>query len=240
MQLSNVAISSSKTSHPSPLPTPSPHERSSSHSVESQTPRMPPAMSQYHSSPGNISSSFKSMRIENVDPNLIPRHQTPTPSGLSLLLANRRPEPLSLSSREAGLPGSLESLQSLTPQPPISLNTSPPLARAAPQPPGPQGPSPQPSEETPLLAQSMAHYTSYPSAEAGLPHLSSKSKFRMRLVSASRTACANSGDFFVVCARSLPSVLLGLLLNMLDGISCELFREYYMIPSLTDGTGQMV
>lgn len=240
MQLSNVAISSSKTSHPSPLPTPSPHERPSSHSTESQTPRMPPAMSQHHSSPGNVSSSFKSMRLENVDQNLIPRYQTPTPSGISLLLANRRPEPLSPSSREAGPPDSLESLRFQTPQPPINLNISPPLARAAPQPPGPQGPSPQPLEETPLLAQSMDHHTSYSSAEAGLPHLSSKSKFRMSLVSASRTAWANSGDFFVVCASSLPSVLLGLLLNMLDGISCELFREYHMIPSLTYGIGQMV
>lgn len=225
MQLSNVAISSSKKSNPSPLPTPPPHERSSSHSTESQTPRMPPAMSQYRSSPGNISSSFKSTQLEIVDPNIIPRYQTPTPSGLSLLLANRRPELLSPSSREAGPPGSLESPLSLTPQPPISLDTSLSPPRAAPQPPGPQGPSSQPSEETPLLVQNMGHHTSYSSAEAGLPHPSSKFKLRTRLVSASRSACARSGDLFVVCACSLPAVLLGALLNILDGVSCELFRE---------------
>lgn len=222
MQLSNVAISS-KTSHPSPLPTPSPYEQSPSYSTEAQAPRMSPTMSQYQLPPGNMSSSFKSMRLETASPNLIPRHQTPTPSGLSLLLAKRRAELLSSSSRETGLPGSLESL-SLTPQlrnEPIGSSTSPPV-RTVSQTSGPEGSSPQISEEAPLLAHNAAHHISYSSVEAGLSHLPSKSTFRIRLVSASQTVCARSGDLLATCIRSLPAVLLGMLLNILDGVSCEI------------------
>jgi len=226
MQLSNVAISS-KTSHPSPLTTPSPYEHSPSYSVESQTPRMPPTMSQYQPSPGNISSSFRSTRLETVNPNLIPRHQIPTPSGLSLLLANRRAELLSPSSREAGLSGSLESPLSPTTQPrnePIGFSTSPPQVRTVSQTPGP-GPTPQLSEEAPLLAHNVVHHISYSSVEAGLSRPPSKSTFRIRLVSASQAMRARSGDLLVTCVRSLPAVLLGMLLNILDGVSCEVFES---------------
>lgn len=227
MQLSNVAISSSKTSHPSPLPTPS------GCGAESQTPRMPPTMSQYQPTPGNISSSFKSMRLETVNPNLIPRYQTSTPSGLSLLLANRPVGPLNPSPREVGLPGSLESPLSLTPQTrneSIDLSSPPPV-RVISQTPGFQGPSRQLSEEAPLLAQHMVHHVSYSSAEAGLPRPLSKSKFRMRLVSASQTVCVRSGDLFATCVRSLPAVLLGALLNVLDGVSCKVIQESHDLVS---------
>lgn len=240
MQLSNVAISSSKTSHPSPLPTPSPHEQSLSRGSESQTPRMPPAMSQYQPAPGNISSSFNSMRLDTVSPNLIPQYQTTMPSGLSLLLANRRAELLSPSSGEAGLPVLLDSPLPITRQSrnePVDLGTSPPI-RPATKPPGPEGPPSQLSEEVPLLAHNPS--ASYSSAEAGLPHPSSKSRFRLRLASVSETACARSGDLLVTCVHSLPAVLLGLLLNILDGISCKPFREYLVIPLLMTGAGQMV
>jgi SulP family sulfate permease len=60
---------------------------------------------------------------------------------------------------------------------------------------------------------------SYSNMEAGLSHPPSKSKFRIKLASASETACARSGDLFVTCVRSLPAVLLGVLLNILDGVS---------------------
>lgn len=224
MQLSNVAISS-KTSHPPPLQTPSPFEQSPSHSAESQTPRMFPAMSQHQHSPGNVSSSFKSMRLEITNQNLT-RHQTPTPSGLSLLLANRRAELLGPSSREVGLSGSLESSLSFIPQPrnePISFSISPPPVRTISQ--TPEDPSPQLSEEAPLLAHNMVHHVSYSSMEAGLSHPPSKSTFKMRLVSASQAVYAHSEDLLVTCVRSLPAVLLGMLLNILDGVSCEVFES---------------
>lgn len=222
MQLSNVAVSSSKTSHPSPFPTPSPYEQSPSYSAESQTPKMPLTMAQHQSS-GNISSSFKSMRLEALNPNLIPRHQTATPSGLSLLLASRRMEPLSLGSREASLSGSLESSQPRGE--PIDLSASPPPVRTLSQTPGPGSPSPQLSEETPLLTHNLVPHITYSSAEAGLPEPPSKSKFRTKLVSVSRTACTCSGDLLVTCVHSLPAVLLGVLLNILDGVSCKFFES---------------
>jgi hypothetical protein len=106
MQLSSVAISS-KTRNSSPLPTPSSHHQSLDHSAGSQTPRMAPAMSQYQSSSGNVSPSFRSVVLEAVNPNLTPQYQTTTPSGLSLLLANRRAESLSPGHEEEDLPGSL-------------------------------------------------------------------------------------------------------------------------------------
>ena len=227
MQLSNVAISSSKTSHPSTLSLPSPYEQSSGSGAESKTLRMPPKMSQYQSSPGNISSSFKSIRLETVNSTPIPRYQTTTPSGLSLLLATRRAELLSLSSREAGSPGPPESSLSPTLQPhnePIDLDVSPPVCASS-RLPNPEDLSSRLSEEAPLLAHNMVHHASYSNAEAGLSHPPSKSKFRTRLVSASHTACARSGDLLVTCVRSLPAVLLGALLNVLDGVSCELFES---------------
>jgi len=240
MQLSNVAVSSSKSTQPTPLPTPSPHEQSLSSGAESQTPRMPPTVSQYRSSPGNISSSFKSMRLETVSPNLIPQYQTTTPSGLSLLLANRRTELFGPGSREAGLPGSLESSLSPTPQlrsEPIDLSASPPPIHTLPN---PEGPSPQLPEEAPLLAHNVVPNISYSSVEAGLSHPLSKSKFRIKLASASKTACARSGDLLATCIRSLPAVLLGVLLNILDGVSCKFFRVYPMTSSLTGSVDQMV
>jgi len=227
MQLSNVAISSSKTSHPSPLPSPSPYERSLSHGSESQTPRMPPAMSQYHSAPGNLSSSFKSIRLETVGPNLVPQYQTTTPSGLSLLLANRRAELIRPNPREAGLPVSLESSLSLTPQPrnePVDLATSPPT-RTSPRSSGPGGPPSQLSEEASLLAYNPIPNISYSSIEAGLSHSPSKSQFRIRLASVSEIALARSEDLLTTCVRSIPAVLLGVLLNVLDGVSCELSQS---------------
>jgi len=219
MQLSNVAVSSSKKGHPEPLSTPSPYEQSPSYTAESQTPKMSSTMAQYQPSLGNISSSFKSMRIESLNPNLVPQYQTATPSGISLLLANRRAEPLSPGSREPGQSGSLESSQPRNE--PIDLSASP-------QTPGPKSPSL--SEETPLLAHNLVPQTSYSNAEAGLPELPSKSKFRTRLVSASR-------DLLVTCVYSLPAVLLGVLLNILDGVSCKLSREYLVITSLTTSIG---
>jgi len=224
MQLSNVAISSSKTSHPSPFPSPSPYEQSLSHGSESQTPRMPPPMSQYHSAPGNLSSSFKSVRLEAVGPNLIPQYQTTTPSGLSLLLATRRAELLRPSSREAGLPVPLESSLSLTPQPrnePVDLITSPPPTRTPPRSSGPEGPPSQLSEEASLLTYNAVPNISYSSIEAGLSHSPSKSQFRVRLASVSETALARSEDLLETCVRSIPAVMLGVLLNVLDGVSCE-------------------
>ena len=242
MQLSNVAISSSKTSHPSPFPSPSPYEQSLSHGSESQTPRMPPAMSQYHSAPGNLSSSFKSMRLENVGPNLVPQYQTTTPSGLSLLLATRRAELLRPSSREAGLPVSLESSLSLTPQPrnePVDLSTSSPPTRTSPRSSGPEGPPSQLSEEASLLTYNAVPNISYSSIEAGLSHSPSKSQFRVRLASVSETALARSEDLLATCIRSIPAVLLGVLLNVLDGVSCELSQSS-LRSSLTIDAGQMV
>jgi len=224
MQLSNVAISS-KTSHLPPLPTPSPYEQSPSYGAESQTPRMSPTMSRHQPSPGNISSSFTSMRLETTNQNLT-QHQTPTPSGLSLLLANRRAELLSPSSREVGLSGSPESSLSFIPQPrnePIGFSISPPPVRTISQ--TPEGPSPQLSEEASLLTHNVVHHISYSSVEAGLSHPPSKSTFKMRLVSASQTVRAHSEDLLVTCVRSLPAVLLGMLLNILDGVSCELFES---------------
>jgi len=241
MQLSNVAISSSKTSHPSPFPSPSPYEQSLSHGSDSQTPRMPPAMSQYQSAPGNLSSSFKSIRLEAVGPNLVSQYQTTTPSGLSLLLANRRAELLRPSSREAGLV-SLESSSSLTPQPrnePINLTTSPPT-RASPRSSGPERPPSQLSEEASLLAYNTVPNISYSSIEAGLSHPPPKSEFRIKLASVSQTALARSEDLLATCVRSIPAVLLGVLLNVLDGVSCEFSSEHSVISSLTSGVGQMV
>jgi len=243
MQLSNVAISSSKTSHPSPFPSPSPYEQSLSHGSEFQTPRMPLAMSQYQSAPGNLSSSFKSMRLETVGPNLVPQYQTTTPSGLSLLLATRRAELLRPSSREAGLPVSLDSQSSLTPQPrnePVDLSASPPSTHASPRSFGPEGHPSQLSEDASLLTYNAIPNVSYSSIEAGLSHPPSKSDFRIRFASASETLLARSEDLAVTCVRSLPAVLLGVLLNVLDGVSCEPSPEYPMTPPLTSGVGQMV
>jgi hypothetical protein len=124
-----------------------------------------------------------------------------------------------------GLPGSLEPSLSLTPQlrnESIDLSTPPPPVRTISQ--TPEGPPPQLSEEAPLLAHSMVHHISYSSVEAGLSHPPSKSKFRMRLASASQTACVRSGDLLATCVRSLPAVMLGMLLNILDGVSCEFSR----------------
>ena len=226
MQLSNVAISSSKTSHPSPSLTPSPFEQPLGYGSGSQTSMMPPPTSKYQAAPGTMPSSFKSTRLETVSPNLIPR--TTTPSGLSLLLANRRAESLNQSPREVRLPGSLESSPSLTPQPrnePVDLSISPSPIRAPPRTSGSEDPSPQLSEEVPLLAHNVVPNTSYSSVEAGLPHLPSMSKFRIRLASASRVARVRSRGLLATCVRSLPAVLLGVLLNILDGVSCKVFLE---------------
>lgn len=243
MQLSNVAVSSSKTSHPSPLPTPPLYEQSLSPGSESQTPRMPPAMSQYQPAPGTLSSSFKSMRPETTTPNLTPQYQTTMPSGLSLLLANRRAESLSPNSREPGQPVSLEPSLPLTMHPrnePVDLGTSPPPIRVAPKTSGAERPSSQLSEEAPLLVHNTVPNISYSSVEAGLLHSPSESKFRTRLASASATARARSVDVLVTSVRSLPAVLLGVLLNILDGISCKFFRGHTVISFLTSGVGQMV
>ncbi|KAF9788413.1 sulfate transporter family-domain-containing protein [Thelephora terrestris] len=43
--------------------------------------------------------------------------------------------------------------------------------------------------------------------------------FRIQLSSASKTARDRSGELLVTCVRSLPAVLLGVLLNILDGVS---------------------
>ena len=180
-------------------------------------------MSQYQSAPGNLSSSFKSMRLETVGPNLIPQYQTTTPSGLSLLLANRRAELLSPSSREAGSPTPLDSSLSITRHnEPVDLGTSPPI-RVAPKLSGPDHSPSQLSEAAPLLVHNSN--ISYSSAEAGLSRPPSKSKFGVRLASASETACVRSRDLLVTCVRSLPAVLLGVLLNVLDGISCKSFES---------------
>jgi len=149
------------------------------------------------------------------------------PSGLSLLLANRRTELLGPSSREAGMPGSLDPSLS-TPQPrneSIDLDTPPPSTRPLSQMSGPEGSSPQLSEETPLLAHGNISNVSYSSAEAGLSQAPSKSKFRIRLASAFKTTRARSGNLFVTCVHSLPAVLLGVLLNILDGVSCKFFES---------------
>jgi len=180
------------------------------------------------------------MRLESVSPDLIPQYQTTTPSGLSLLLANRRAELFGPGSREAGLPSSLESPLSPTPQlrsEPIDLGASPPPIRTLPN---PEGPSPHLPEGAPLLAHNMVPNVSYSSMEAGLSHPPSKSKFRIELASASKTAFARSGDLLVTCVHSLPAVLLGVLLNILDGVSCKSFREYPVTLPLTGNVGQMV
>lgn len=222
MQLSNVAVSS-KTRNSSPLPTPPSHHQPPGYSAGSQTPKMAPAMSQYQSSSGNVSSSFRSVVLETVSQNLTPQYQTTTPSGLSLLLANRRAELLSPGHEEEDLPGSLGSSLPQTPQlrvERVDLVTSPPPARALPQTRRPQGLSTRSSEDAPLLAQGVGPNVSYSSVEAGLSYLP-KSGFRTKLASASKIVCARSGGLPVAIVRSLPAVLLGSLLNILDGISCE-------------------
>jgi hypothetical protein len=220
MQLSNVAVSS-KISLPSPLPTPSPHNQSPSNGVGSQTPRMPPAMSQYQSSLGDTSSSFKSMFLETTSPNLTQQYQTTMPSGLSLsLLANRRAEVLNPSSRGESLPSSLRPSLSLTPQPHgehVHPTTTPPPVQTH----FPERPSPQLSEGAPLLAQRSDPNVSYSSVEAGLLHQPLKSRFGIKFTSASDIVRARSGQLLVTCVRSLPAVLLGVLLNILDGVSCK-------------------
>ena len=220
MQLSNVAISS-KTSLPSPLPTPPPCGQPLSNGEGSQTPRMQPPMSHYQPSPGDISSSFKSVLLETASPNLTQQYQTTTPSGLSLLLASRRGEVLSPSSRGEALPNSLGLSLPLTPQlrgERVDPTTSPPIVHT----PYPERPVPQLSEGAPLLTQRIAPTVSYSSMEAGLLHPPSKSGFGIKLGSVSKTVCTHSGELLVTCVRSLPAVLLGLLLNVLDGVSCEL------------------
>jgi len=107
---------------------------------------------------------------------------------------------------------------------PIGFSTSPPQVRTVSQTPGP-GPTPQLSEEAPLLAHNVVRRVSYSSAEAGLSHPPSKSTFRIRLASASQAVRARSGDLLMTCVRSLPAVLLGMLLNILDGVSCEIFES---------------
>ena len=221
MQLSSVAISS-KTRNSSPLPTPSSHHQPPGYSAGSQTPRMAPAMSQYQSSSGNVSSSFRSVVLETVSPNLTPQYQTTTPSGLSLLLANRRAELLSPGHEEEDIPGSLGSSLPQTPQlrvERVDLVTSPPPVRVSPTR-RPQGLSTRSSEDTPLLAQGVGPHVSYSSIEAGLSYLP-KSGLRTKLASASKIVCARSGSLPVAIVCSLPAVLLGALLNILDGISCE-------------------
>lgn len=220
MQLSNVAVSS-KTSPTSPLPTPSPYNQSSSNGVGSQTPRMPPAMSQCQPSPGDIPSSFKSAFLEAARPNLTQQYQTTTPSGLSLLLANRRAEVFNPSSRGEGPPSSPGTSPSLTPQPRVDFTTSPPPVQTN----YPERPSHQLSEGAPLLAQRVDPTVSYSSVEAGLPHPIVKSGLGFKLASASKIARVRSGELLVTCVRSLPAVLLGVLLNILDGVSCESLRE---------------
>ena len=240
MQLSNVAVSS-KISHPSPLPTPSPYNHSLSNGVGSQTPRMPPAMSQYQSSPGDSSSSFKSVFLEIASSNLTQQYQTTTPSGLSLLLANRRAAMPSPSSRGEGLPSSLE--LPLSPNPKPRGERDDPMTPPSAQTHYPERFSPQLSEGAPLLAQSITPAVSYSSMEAGLSHQSHqplKSGFRTKLTSASKTVRARSEEFLVTCMRSLPAVSLGVLLNILDGVSCELSRECPMTSSHTNVVGQMV
>lgn len=232
MQLSSVAVSS-KTRHPTPLPTPSPHDQSLSDGLGSQTPRMPSAMFQYQPSPGDVSSSFKSVFLENSSPKLARQYQTTTPSGLSLLLANRRVEGLSPSSRGEDLPSSVGLSLPLNPQPrsegfePI---TSPPPGQTH----FLERPSPQLSEGAPLLAQGIAPTVSYSSVEAGLAHQPLKSGFGIKFASASSIACTRSGELLVTCVRSLPAVLLGVLLNILDGVSCELLWKRPMTSSHTD------
>ncbi|KAF9652510.1 hypothetical protein BDM02DRAFT_3089083 [Thelephora ganbajun] len=160
--------------------------------------------------------------LETVSPNLIHQYQTTTPSGLSLLLANRRVELLGPSSRDAFLLSSPDSSLSPAPQPrnePIDLGTPLPPVRPSSQMPGPEDPPPQSPEEAPLLTHNTVPHISYSSVEAGLSRLPSKSKFRIKLASASETAYARSGDLLMTCVRSLPAVLLGVLLNTLDGVS---------------------
>lgn len=214
MQLSNVAVSS-KTSLSSP------HDQSLSSGRGTHTPKMPPSMSQHQPSPGIIPSSFKSALLETAGPDLAHQYQTTTPSGLSLLLANRRAELITPSSREEALPSSLG--PSLSPTPPhrgerIDFLTSPPpvhtLSHAH------YSESPRHSEEAPLLAQGMVPEVSYSSVEAGLLRPPPRSMFRIQLSSASKTARDRSGELLVTCVRSLPAVLLGVLLNILDGVSC--------------------
>lgn len=189
-------------------------------------------MSQYQPPPGTLPSSFKSTRLETVSPNPVTQYQTTTPSGISLLLANRRPELFGPNSRGAGLPASLDSSPSLTPQPrnqPVNLSPPSILSQTS----GPERPSPQLSEEAPLLPHNVVPNISYSSAEAGLSHPPSKSRFSIGLAPTSETACARSGDLLVTCVHSIPAVLLGILLNILDGVSCELFQEYPVISFLT-------
>lgn len=240
MQLSNVAVSS-KTSHssPSPLPTPSPHDQPFGNGVGSQTPRMPPPMSQYQPYPGNIPSSFKSGLLETAGSNLVQQCQNTTPSGLSLLLANRRAELISPSSREEPIPSSPD--PSLSPVPRhrgerVDPITSPPFVHTLSQTHYPEGP--QLSEEALLLAQGVVPEASYSSVEAGPSHPPVKPGFRFQLVATSETACDRSGELLATCVRSLPAVLLGALLNILDGISCELSRGHawsHLMWCLSDG-----
>lgn len=227
MQLSNVAVSS-KTSQPSPLPTPSPYHQSLSSGAGPQTPGMtPPAMSQYQPSPVDISASFKSVFLDTASPNLPHQYQTTTPSGLSLLLANRRAEVASPSSRGEGLPSSLGLSLPLTPQP-RGERVDPVTSRPPTETHYLEHPSPQLSEGSPLLAQHIAPTVSYSTVEAGLSHEPLKSRFGVRLASASKAVRARSGELLVTCIRSLPAVLLGVLLNVLDGVSCESLWEYLM------------
>lgn len=220
MLLSNVAVSS-KTSHSS-LQTPSPYDQSVSNGVGSETPTMPPPMSQYRSSPENTPSSFKSVFLEAVGPNLTQQYQTNTPSGLSLLLMNRRTEVLSPGSKGESRPSPMG--LSLPPTPQHRAEHVDPITFAPPhaQTHRPERPSPQLSEGAPLLAQRVAPTVSYSNLEAGLSHPLFKSGFGIKLAAASKTVRAHSGELLVTCVRSLPAVLLGVLLNILDGVSCKL------------------
>ena len=226
MQLSNVAVSS-KTSLPSSLSTPSPYDQSLRNGVGSQTPMMPPTTSRYQSSTGDISSSLKSVFLETASSNLTQQYQTTTPSGLSLLLANRRAEVLNPSSKREGPTSSLALSLSPTPQfhcERVDPITSPPVQMNF-----PERPVPQLSEGAPLLAQRIGPTVSYSSLEAGPPRLPLKSVFGIKLASASSTVRVRSEELLVTCFRSLPAVLLGVLLNILDGVSCELLRGCFMI-----------
>ncbi len=145
------------------------------------------------------------------------------PSGLSLLLAKRNQSASSRSSSES-LATPTAARPYPTPAQIVVTDDSPAT--------GIQHAVTQSSERAPLLDVEAAR-PSYGSTEANGDHQSAPVSKRDSKGVVPRwkgySPSARLGGFFTSAVRALPAVILGTLLNILDGISCTCIRRY---PSL--------
>lgn len=237
MQLSGMAMSPKSTTHsipPSTSPAPEsafifPSGRLTHETAMKSTISLTSQVSSHDSVSIDLTSSMTSHETGNTTPRGAARSPTTNPSGLSLLLSGQRTQPYGASPSSYDSSGAATPVarQNIIPEPsrhrPLTIDLSPSQQKSTPFMRLPSENVTEATETSALLGDIEAPGQFYTTNASSDPPYKSNFSTK-RLLSYVQF---DAKDVLATAIRSMPAVVLGVLLNILDGISCKRSNEYH-------------